>query len=316
VSAPRLAILGPTASNKSELALEVARRTGGTVVNGDPFQALRGLAIGTGQPSPEDLAAVPHLGYGVLPLDARPNPATFGALVRTWLDAVPAPVLVTGSGLYLRGIWDQLTELPEVPGALRDRVRRWVLALGAPALHRYLAAVDPVRAAQLHPNDTSRIQRALALHLATGRAPSALLEGVPREIPEGWRALLVLPGRDRAKARVTRRVAAMLRAGWPAEVQAAREAGFEADLRELRPLGYVPLLDGGPGARALVTAQTQAYAKRQATWFRNQWPGIPRWDPDTQTLEEALALLLDPDMKEGDRPFALLALRPPSCSPT
>jgi tRNA dimethylallyltransferase len=291
---PALAILGPTASGKSALAATVAEATGGTVVNGDPFQAYRDLAIGTGQPLPEERRGVPHLGYGLLPLGERLDPAGFGRRVRAWLQC-PRPVLVTGSGLYLRGIWDQLSDLPPVPGAVAERVRRWAAVLGAPALHRYLAAVDPDRAAALHPNDRARIQRALALHLATGARPSRLLDGVGRGLPPGWRALLVLPARDRLRERVRLRVEQMLARDWAGEAARLRRAGLEADLRRLRPLGYEILLDpaGDPAPR--IVRATQAYAKRQTTFFRNQWPDLPVWDPDREPLAEAFRRLgLDP----------------------
>jgi len=290
----RIAILGPTASGKSALAVAVARAIGGAVVNGDPFQAYRDLPVGTGQPGELERGGVPHLGYGLLPLDAPVNPAAFGELVRGWLEAAH-PVLVTGSGLYLRGIWGQLSDLPPVPEALTARVRRWAGLLGAPALHRFLAAVDPARAAALHPNDSARIQRALALHLGTGRRPSQLLEGIARGVPEGWRALLVLPARERQRARVAGRVRQMLSQGWPAEVARLREAGLEAELRRLRPLGYEILLDSPRGAGARIIQETQAYAKRQGTFFRNQWPGVPVWDPDGEPVSAAFQRLgLDP----------------------
>ena len=287
----KLAILGPTASGKSQLAVEVARLLDGVVVNGDPFQAYRDLPIGTGQPGEAECGGVPHLGYGVLALDARVNPADFGQQVRQWLAGPRPKVLVTGSGLYLRGIWEQLTDLPEVPAPVTARVRGWAAALGGPALHRFLRAVDPVRAAQLHPNDHARIQRALALHLATGRRPSTLLAGVVRGVPEGWRVLLVLPTRDHQRQRVARRVKAMIRAGWQAEVARLVEAGAEADLRRLRPLGYEAWLDSSRGAQGRITLDTQAYAKRQGTWFRNQWPEVGTWDPDAEALEAAFERL-------------------------
>lgn len=263
------------------------------MVNGDPFQALDGLTIGTGQPDAAEQGGVPHRGYGVLRLTSRPNPAEFGAQVRTWLGEATHPVLVTGSGLYLRGIWNQLTDLPEVPESMVERVREWGRRLPMPILHRYLTAVDPIRAAQLHPNDGSRIQRALSLHLATGRRPSDLLTGIDRGVPEGWTALLVLPARERMRRRVSARVRAMVEAGWPAEVKRAVEAGHEADLRELRPLGYVEWLEGGDprDVEAGIVAATQAYAKRQDTFFRRQWPEIPTWDPDTELLEAAFQRL-------------------------
>lgn len=288
-----IAILGPTASGKSAVAVAVARRLGGTIVNGDPYQALAGLAIGTGQPDAAERGGMPHVGYGELPLSTRPNPADFGAWVRERLSTCREPVLVTGSGLYLRGIWDQLSELPQVAPALVDRVRRWGATLGLPALHRYLAAVDPARAAALHPRDAARVQRALALHLASGRAPSTLLSGPETGLPEGWRILVVSPGRERRRERVAARVAAQVRAGWPEEVRKLVVAGHGPDLVALRPLGYAAWMAGGDPApiQATVVQETQAYAKRQATWFRNQLPGAPHWDPDAEPLETAFAKL-------------------------
>lgn len=286
-------ILGPTASGKSALAAAVAARIRGTVVNGDPFQALAGLAIGTGQPDEGERQGVPHVGYGVLPLSARPNPKDFGALVREWLASVERPVLVTGSGLYLRGIWDQLSELPAVDPARVARVRGWGDSLGIPALHRYLAAVDPARAAELHPNDSARVQRALALHLATGRKPSELFAGVAAGVPEGWRALVVQPTREAQRERIARRIRGQVAAGWPGEVAALIEAGHGPDLEALRPLGYREWAMGGDPARieaGIVTA-TQQYGKRQSTFFRNQWPEVPAWDPDSEDFAAAFERL-------------------------
>jgi len=288
-----IAILGPTASGKTALAVAVARRLGGTVVNGDPYQAIAGLAIGNGQPDEAEQGGVPHAGYGVLPLSARPNPAAFGALARGWLATSREPVLVTGSGLYLRGIWNQLSGLPEVPPGLVARVRGWGSRLGMPVLHRYLAAVDAVRAADLHPHDSARVQRALALHLATGGAPSRLLSGPETGVPADWRVLVVTPGRERRRDRVAERVAAQVRAGWREEVARLVADGHAGDLAALRPLGYAAWMAGGDpeATRAVVVQETQAYAKRQATWFRNQLPGVPVWDPDAEPLAAAFARL-------------------------
>ena len=174
-----------------------------------------------------------------------------------------------------------------------DRVRRWGAELGAPILHRFLGAVDPARAAPLHPNDTARLQRALSLHLATGRAPSSLLEGPATDLPAGWKVLVVAPSRERRRERVVARVAAQVAAGWREEVADLVAAGHAADLVALRPLGYAAWMEGGDSKRvvAQVVQETQAYAKRQATWFRNQLPGAPTWDPDVEPLEAALAKL-------------------------
>lgn len=284
-----IAIVGPTASGKSALALAVAKAMDGTVVNGDPFQAIQGLAIGTGQPSRMEQDGVPHLGYGVLPLSARPNPVTFGALVREWLGEAKHPVLVTGSGLYLRGIWDQLSDLPPVEEVTVAKVRRLGERLGTPRLHRYLAAVDPARADELHPNDASRVQRALALHYATGLRPSELREGRALGAPEGWRVLVVAPSRDARRSRVEARIAAQMRDGWSQEVAKLLQEGHEADLRALRPLGYETLMDGEGLDRIVI--ETQGYAKRQATWFRHQLKAAAVWDPDTESVEAALLRL-------------------------
>ena len=291
----KIAILGPTASGKSGLAVAVARRIDGSIVNGDPFQSIAGLAIGTGQPSEAELGSVPHMGYGLLPLSTRPNPALFGEQVRTWMANVENPVLVTGSGLYLRGIWAQLTDLPGVPEATVAKVRRWSEVLGAPRLHRVLAGLDPKRAADLHPNDGARVTRALALHMATGLKSSALLTGVRLGVPEGWRVLIVLSTRGMQRKRVELRVAEQMKAGWPDEVARLLAAGHRADLEALRPLGYRNLVEmvGGSEHSGVeqIIQETQAFAKRQATWFRNQLPDAPHWDPDVEPVDSAFEKL-------------------------
>jgi len=289
----RVAVLGPTASGKSALAVEIARRIGGIVINGDPFQSISGLEIGTGQPDESERQGIPHVGFGAFPPSYRPNPVDFGSRVRGWIDGTEHSVLVTGSGLYLRGIWEQLHDLPPVPDTVMEKVRALSLRLGPPRLHRYLGSIDPVRASQLHPNDSSRLQRALALHLATGKRPSSFLEGVRRGVPEGWKALLVLPSREVQRGRVLRRIRAQATAGWKAEVSRLVAEGFGPDLEALRPLGYAEWLVGGDSAgiqRRIVQA-TQAYAKRQSTFFRNQWPEIPVWDPDKEGIEAAIRKL-------------------------
>lgn len=289
----KIAILGPTASGKSALAVAVARHISGSVVNGDPFQSIAGLEIGTGQPGEREKADAPHVGYAVFPAQYRPNPAAFGATVREWLAHSTNPVLVTGSGLYLRGIWDQLSALPPVPPGLVRRVRSWSERLGAPTLFRWLAAVDPARAAVLHPNDGARIQRALALHLATGGRASQLLDGIRPGVPEGWKVLLVLPQRESLRQRIEARVQVQIAAGWPTEVARLVEGGQQSDLEALRPLGYAEWIQGGDRRKiqARIVQSTRAYAKRQATFFRNQWPGIPSWDPDLEHLGAAFSKL-------------------------
>ena len=281
-----LAIVGPTASGKSGVAVEIAKKINGTVVNGDPFQAFQGIPIGTGQPGIDEQDGIPHIGYGELPLDRVLNPAEFGSLVRNWLDTAQkndrTPILVTGSGLYLRGIWDQLDDFPDVPQVTVEKARRLCRQLGPPALHRYLSSVDPCRASQLHPNDGSRIQRALALHFATGVRPSEFLSGVNRAVPQNWQVLMVLPQREVLRDRIARRVKKMIHAGWQREVQQLVKDDLTQHVSRLRPLGYdIWLDDPNPEtAEQKIIQVTQAYAKRQATWFKNQLPDALRFDPD------------------------------------
>ena len=273
-----LAIVGPTASGKSGIAVEIAKMLGGAIVNGDPFQAYSGIPIGTGQPTANEKQGVPHIGYGALLLDCQLNPDNFGAMVRNWLEEARkidrVPILVTGSGLYLRGIWNQLDQMPDVPEAIAKKARSLCRQLGPLALHRYLGCVDPIRASQLHPNDSSRIQRALAIHLATGRPPNQFLSGVPKEIPQDWRVVLVMPQRELLRERIAKRVQAMADNGWREEAMRIRQEGQEEHIRRIRPIGYETWLDepDSKEAQRKIVHDTCAYAKRQATWFNNQLP--------------------------------------------
>lgn len=290
-----LAIVGPTASGKSSIAVEIAKKSNGVIINGDPFQAFRDIPIGTGQPSINEQHGIPHIGYGELSLEHLLNPCSFGTLVRNWLDSAQKPdnfpILVTGSGLYLKGIWNQLDNLPDVPEKTVEKVRRLCSLLGSPALHRYLTSVDPIRASQLHPNDGSRIQRAIALHIATGTSPSDFLSGPNRIIPQNWQVLLVLPQREILRERIARRVKNMIRAGWQNEVRQIIQAGLARHIRRLHPLGYdVWLEDSNPEtAEQKIIRATQAYAKRQMTWFRNQLSeSVLKLDPDDEKCPQVI----------------------------
>ena len=119
------------------------------------------------------------------------------------------------------------------------------------------------------------------------------MDGIERGVPEGWKALVVLPARESLRERVARRVQGMIAAGWEEEVRSLVRMGHEGDLRRLRPLGYEAWLEGGAPAllEARIVQSTQAYAKRQTTFFRNQWPEIPTWDPDTESVDLAMERL-------------------------
>ena len=274
----RIAILGPTASGKSKLAVAIAKKIDGIVINGDPFQAYKGLSIGTGQPNFDEQEHIPHVGYGLLQLSERINPVSFGKMVQIWMQC-QRPILVTGSGLYLR------------PNDVLCRVRCWSKFFGSSLLHNFLSIVDPIRANILHPNDSFRIERALALYLTTGCPASKLLNGIKYEVPNSWQSLLVLPSVSNRRLRVATRVTKMLSDGWIYEVESLCKMGLEAEIRRLRPIGYESLLDNKDKASIKILRDTQAYAKRQSTFFRNQWPNMPVWDPDKDSLRDAFKLL-------------------------
>ncbi|MCL1893796.1 MAG: tRNA (adenosine(37)-N6)-dimethylallyltransferase MiaA [Holophagaceae bacterium] len=291
-----LAIVGPTASGKSALAVEIAKRIDGTVINGDPFQAYSDIPIGTGQPNIKDQQGIPHLGFGELPLYQAINPASFGILARNWIAEAQAsnrkPILVTGSGLYLRGIWDQLDEMPDVSEKIVKKMRRLCKQIGSPTLHSYLKVVDPARATQLHPNDGSRIQRAMALHIATGRPPSMFLNQPGLGSPTGWQVVLVMPNRESLRERIASRVKNMLELGWCNELQKLINAGLSQDICRLRPLGYDILQEytDPDTAKEKIIQATQAYAKRQVTWFKNQLPEAQWFDPEKDFPEIDMVL--------------------------
>ena len=280
---PILLIGGTTASGKSALALRIAGMTDGIVVNADAQQLYRDLPILTAQPGPEERARVPHRLYGILP----PEEAT---TVGLWLRLL-APVLeearrthrplllVGGTGMYLKCLLHGLAPVPEIPAAVRRRLR--ALDLPGPELHARLRQRDPVMAARLRPGDRQRILRALEVVEATGRSLAEYHHQSRRqlELPGPVRAVALLPRRAELARRIERRIEAMLAAGLLEEL--SRLARQRPDLRTLpiaRVHGCRELLDHLEGRMSLdaaiarIATVTRQYAKRQSTFFRRQLP--------------------------------------------
>ena len=274
----KLAVVGPTASGKTQLATALAKLLGATIINGDPFQALQGCSIGTGQPTSEELDGQLNQGYGCFPLSIHLNPKDFGLSVNAWIKDLSSTICVTGSGLYLRGIWNQFSPLPEVPVSVIKRLRERTDRESASVLYQELATIDPDRAREIHPNDRARIERALALYEVSGVLPSQLRAGVSLEVPSDWKVIVLDPPRDLIRESIQRRIHRQISSGWREEIASLRAQGHEADLRRLRPLGYETLMDEvNPGvAQNLITVETQQYAKRQSTWFRHQIKNVLR----------------------------------------
>lgn len=286
-----LLIAGPTASGKSRLAVEIARETGGTVVNADAMQVYRDLRIVTARPGPDDEAAAPHRLFGHV--DGAVNFS-----VGRYLDDASAllgtlgaslPIVVGGTGLYLRALRDGLSEIPPVPDAIRARVRAEAEGVASPDLHAALARRDPEDAARLRPTDRQRILRALEVLAATGR-PLAAFQGTRSPGPLAGRrclAVFLAPDREALREAIDRRFERMTEAGALDEVLALAARALDPALPVMRAHGVPGLLGHLAGGVTLAEAvargqaDTRAYAKRQFTWFRHQMPDALALAPET-----------------------------------
>jgi tRNA dimethylallyltransferase len=297
-------IAGPTASGKSALGLALAEKLGGTIINADSAQVYRDLRIVTARPSPEEEARAPHRLFGhVDGADTGYSAARWAAEARIEIDRAVAaqtlPILVGGTGLYLRTLIDGIAPVPEIDPAIRAQVR----AMNLSEAYEALTAVDRDEAARLHPADTTRIARALEVVRSTGRPIAEWrrerVGGIGERID--LIATILLPPRDWLNERIDRRFAAMVDAGAMEEVAtliAREDVPLDAPIR--RAIGMPELaaaalgeitLDDAIGRASLATRQ---YAKRQYTWFRNQPPeGWKRTaETDSFTLCNEIAIRL------------------------
>jgi tRNA dimethylallyltransferase len=280
-------IAGATASGKSALALRLAEKYGGVIVNADSMQVYRDLRTITARPTREEEARMPHFLYGHV--DAAVNYSTgqwlrdvAEVLVELAREKRPA-IFVGGTGLYFKALTVGLAAVPPIPDAIRSQVRERITAEGAPALHAELMQLDPATAERVTVNDRSRISRALEVVLATGRSLSDWhREGLP-PLVDGQRAVKVFVTCERAELvrRIETRFAAMLEAGAIEEVRKLAARKLDPSLPAMKAHGVPWLirhLDGEldrEGAAAGAIMDTRRYAKRQLTWFRNQmkdWP--------------------------------------------
>ena len=280
MDAPLVAIVGPTASGKSALALGLAEERGGEIVSCDSLQVYRGLDIGSAKPTAEERARVPHHLIDVRDPDEGFSAADYAVLARESLAGIRArghlPIVVGGTGLYLRALLSGLFEGPSRDEALRGRLEGMADRFGNARLHRLLRHVDPEAAARIHATDRLRIVRALEVFRATGRPLSAQhREGA--EPLRGYDVKIVglAPPRDVLRRRIEARTREMFARGLLAEVRGLLER-YGRELRPLKAIGYrqaVDVLDGRmteEDARVSLDTETAQYAKRQRTWFRHQ----------------------------------------------
>lgn len=281
-----IVVTGPTASGKSAAALRIATAFGGTVINADSMQVYRELRILTARPTPEEEAAAPHRLYGVLSAAEACSAGRWRGWAVREIAAASAtgslPVVVGGTGLYLKALLEGLAPIPDTPPEVRERVRDRLREQGAAALFAELAERDPASAERISPSDTQRLLRGLEVLEATGEPLSVWQSRSPRVDGGEIRALtLVLaPPREAVYAACDARFDRMLEAGALDEVARLAAMRLPPDLPAMRAVGVRDLLRhvageiGLPEARERAQRSTRQYAKRQMTWLRHQTEGL------------------------------------------
>lgn len=270
-------VAGPTASGKSALAMALAGRLGGTVINADAMQCYRELRVLTARPSAADEALLPHALYGERPAAEPANAAWWRQAALAVLQSCEMPILCGGTGMYLAALLHGIAQIPEIDPLAREEARGLVAALGPQALHRRLMDVDPLTAESLFVTDSQRIARAWEVWRSTGRG-LAWWQKQPTEGLTGFEVRMILldPPRAALREAIAGRFASMLEAGAIEEVRALLALGLTADLPLLRAHGVPELgahlrgemsLDAAAAKAVQVTSQ---YTKRQSTWFRLQ----------------------------------------------
>ncbi|GAB33929.1 tRNA dimethylallyltransferase [Gordonia otitidis NBRC 100426] len=297
-----IAVVGPTATGKSDLALDLAERLGGEIVNIDAMQQYRGMDIGTAKLPREERRGIPHHQLDVLDVTESATVARYqkaaSADIERLLDAGRTPVIVGGSMMYVQGLLDDW-RFPATDPAVRSRFEAMLDDIGVAALHRHLASVDPAAAASILDTDSRRIVRALEVVELTGEpfAASAPTIGEPR-----WGTKILALDRDTADLdeRIALRTRLMFSNGLVDEVAALAEVGLRDGVTARRAIGYAQTLAALDGEHDLATAEeltfigTRRYVRRQRSWFRRDHR-IHWLDAAAPALIDAALAALDPD---------------------
>ncbi|GAA0400437.1 tRNA dimethylallyltransferase [Acrocarpospora corrugata] len=289
---PVIAVVGPTAAGKSDLAVDLALRLGGEAINADSMQLYRGMDIGTAKLTIPERKGIPHHLLDVWDITRTASVAEYQELVRPLIDDLRkrdvVPILVGGSGLYIRAALDDL-EFPGTDPEIRARLEGELADAGPAVLYARLTEADPVAAAAILPTNGRRIVRALEVIEFSGRPFSATMPSYDSVYPSVQIGVEIpRPELDR---RIELRVDRMWAAGFVDEVRSLREAGLAGGLTASRALGYAQvlrLLDGEwseEEARAETVRATRRFARRQESWFRR--------DPRVRWLTAGAADLVD-----------------------
>jgi tRNA dimethylallyltransferase len=298
---PLIVVCGPTGIGKTTAAIELAEAVGGEIISADSMQIYRHMDIGTAKPTAAEQARVRHHLVDVVDPDEPFDAAQFLTMARKAARALASggtvPVVAGGTGLYIRAMLQGLFEESPSDPDLRQRLNAEADTLGAPALHRRLAGIDPSAAAKIHPNDAYRIVRALEINQITGD-PISRHHRRHRFSDEPFAVLKIGLTMDRAALyeRIDGRVDAMVAQGMLAEVRGLLKMGYTGDLKSMQAIGYRHMvafvqgeIDWTEAVRTL-KRDTRRFAKRQFTWF-NAEPEI-RWHEPAQ-LDEMKAVVAD-----------------------
>lgn len=273
-----LIVQGPTASGKTELAVRLAEKIGGEIVNADSMQVYRGMDIGTAKPSSEMRERIRHHLLDIVNPDVNFTAADFrreaGAAIADIHRRGSRPIVVGGTGLYLRALVGGLVDAPAADPAYRDELQGIAATEGGAAVLKLLAAVDPETAARLHPNDLVRIIRALEVHRQTGSPVSELRSGHRFSSAEyDCLKIGIRVERQELYRRIDERVELMMQSGFVDEVRRLQAAGYHSGLKSMNAIGYREISGFLAGeiqmdeTVRLVKRNTRHYAKRQETWF-------------------------------------------------
>lgn len=281
-SLPRvLVILGPTATGKTRLALEVAGKLDGEIISADSRQAYRGLEVGTAAPSASVRASIPHHGVTFLEPGERYGAGRFARLCRDWIAGIESrgrvPVLAGGTGFFVGALTRPVFREPDLDAARRSSLREWVAAAPLAELRRWTARLDPALPARLPVVDRQRAGRALELALLTGRSLTWWQEHAPPEAePIRARIWVLEADPELLRQRITERAHSMLDSGWVEEVEALAASGHGPGSPAMTSIGYRDVWRLALGeisreeAVAAIVRDTWRYARRQRTWLRHQ----------------------------------------------
>jgi tRNA dimethylallyltransferase len=299
-----IVVAGPTASGKSALALRLAEAERGVIINADSMQLYRDLRLLTARPTPQDQQRARHRLYGVLdaaePASAGRWLQLAGAAIDEALAERRLAIVVGGTGLYLHALLHGLAPVPAIPAGVRAAARARLAALGAPAFHAELAALDAAMAARLRPTDRQRLLRAYEVVVGTGRSLAAWQALPPARVglPAGRIGLALMPPRPALYERIERRLRATIEHGALEELKALAERSLSADLPLMRAVAVPELLAYLSGRVDLGTAldraivQTRRLAKRQLTWLRHRLPELRPVPDFGDDLDPRLAMAL------------------------